>query len=113
MGFNQTLAAEATALQQSLGVQIHIVNIQGLFQQVLANPSNYGLTNVTGSAINPSLNGMGYLFWDAEHPTTATDAIIAETAAASVPEPSMFVIAAMAIGGIAASRKFRGRRGAA
>ena len=79
VGFNQTLAAEATALQKSLGVQIHLVNIQGLFEQVLANPASYGFTNVTGSAINPSLNGMGYLFWDAEHPTTAADAIIAET----------------------------------
>ena len=83
---------------ESLGVQIHIVNVQGLFQQVLANPASYGFTNVTGSAINPYLNGLGYLFWDAEHPTTAADAIIAEMAAESVPEPSMFLIFAMSIG---------------
>ena len=51
-------------LSASLGVQIHLVNIQGLFQQVLANPANFGFTNVTGSAINSSLNGNGYLFWD-------------------------------------------------
>jgi phospholipase/lecithinase/hemolysin len=112
VGFNQTLAAEATALQNSLGVQIHIVDIQGLFQKVLANPASYGFSNVTGSAINPGLNGNGYLFWDAEHPTTAADALIAEVAAQSVPEPSTFLIAAMAIGGIAASRKLRGRRAA-
>ena len=68
-------------LQASLGVQIHLVNIQGLFQQVLANPANFGFTNVTGSAINSSLNGNGYLFWDQEHPTTAADALIAEVAA--------------------------------
>jgi phospholipase/lecithinase/hemolysin len=110
VGFNQTLSAEATALQNSLGVQIHIVNIQGLFQQVLANPANYGFTNVTGSAINPSLNGMGYLFWDAEHPTTAADALIGELAAQSVPEPSTFVFAIVSIGVVATLRKLRGRR---
>jgi phospholipase/lecithinase/hemolysin len=113
VGFNQTLQAEATALQNSLGVQIHIVNVQGLFQNVLANPANYGFTNVTGSAINSSLNGMGYLFWDAEHPTTAADAYIGELAAQSVPEPSMLLIAAISIGGIALSRKLRSRRAAA
>jgi phospholipase/lecithinase/hemolysin len=85
------------------------VDIQGLFQQVLANPTNYGFTNVTGSAINSSLNGMGYLFWDAEHPTTATDAIIAEVAAQSVPEPSMLLVSAISIGGVGAVVKSRSR----
>ena len=41
IGFNQTLQSEATMLPASLGVQIHLVNIQGLFQQVLANPANF------------------------------------------------------------------------
>jgi phospholipase/lecithinase/hemolysin len=107
VGFNQTLQGEATMLQNSLGVQIHIVDIQGLFQKVLGDPQNYGFTNVTGSAINSSLNGNGYLFWDAEHPTTAADALIAEVAAQSVPEPSMFLIFALSIGGVAASVKRR------
>ena len=104
IGFNQTLQAEATALQSSLGVQIHIVDIQGLLQKILANPANYGFTNVTGSAINSDLNGKGYLFWDAEHPTTAADAYVGALAAQSVPEPSTFVIFATAIGFFAASR---------
>ncbi len=110
VGFNQTLQAEATSLQQSLGVQIHIANVQGLLQNVLANPGGYGFTNATGSAINSSLNGNGYVFWDSEHPTTAADALIGEIAAQSVPEPSTLLIFGMAIGGFAASRKLRGRR---
>jgi phospholipase/lecithinase/hemolysin len=109
VGFNQTLQAEATMLQNSLGVQIHVVDIQGLFQKVLADPTNYGFTNVTGSAISASLNGNGYLFWDGEHPTTAADSLVAETAAQSVPEPSMLLIFAMSIGGLAASIKLRPR----
>jgi phospholipase/lecithinase/hemolysin len=103
-GFNQTLQAEATSLQKSLGVQIHVVDIQGLVQKVMANPADYGFTNVSGSAINSSLNGKGYLFWDAEHPTTAADGYVAELAAQSVPEPSMLWIFAMSIGFLAATR---------
>ena len=113
IGFNQALQSEATMLSASLGVQIHLVNIQGLFQQVLANPANFGFTNVTGSAINSSLNGNGYLFWDQEHPTTAADALIAEVAAQSVPEPSMFLVFAVSIGGVAASVRLRGRKATA
>jgi phospholipase/lecithinase/hemolysin len=113
VGFNQALQSEATMLSASLGVQIHLVNIQGLFQQVLANPANFGFTNVTGSAINSSLNGNGYLFWDQEHPTTATDALIAEVASQSVPEPSMLLVFGVSIGGVAASIRLRGRTVAA
>jgi len=113
IGFNQTLQAEAAALQKSLGVQIHVADVQGLFQKVLANPAGYGLTNVSGSAINPSLSGNGYLFWDGEHPTTAADALLGELGAQSVPEPSTLVVFAMSIGGFAASIKLRARRRAA
>ena len=113
VGFNQTLKAEAASLQKSLGVQIHIADVQTLFQNVLANPASFGFSNVTGSAINSSLNGKGYLFWDAEHPTTGADALVGELAAQSVPEPSMFLIFATSIGCLAASIKVRGRRRAA
>lgn len=109
VGFNQALKSEANMLQASLGVQIHLVDIQGLFQNVLANPANFGFTNVTGSAINSSLSGNGYLFWDQEHPTTAADALIAEVAAQSVPEPSMYLVFAVGIGGVVVSIRSRGR----
>ena len=91
-GFNQTLQAEAASLQKSLGVQIHIADVQTLFQNVLANPASFGFTNVTTGAINSSLTGNGSLFWDAEHPTTAADALIAQVAAESVPEPSLMLM---------------------
>jgi phospholipase/lecithinase/hemolysin len=110
VGFNQTLQAEATSLQKSLGVQIHIADVQTLFTNVLANPSAYGFTNVTGSAINSSLNGNGYLFWDSEHPTTAADAYIAQLGAQAVPEPSAFLVFAVSIGAVAVSMKLRRRR---
>ncbi len=110
VGFNQTLQAEAASLQKSLGVQIHIADVQTLLQNVLANPASFGFTNVTTGAINPSLIGNGSLFWDQEHPTTAADALIGQLAAQSVPEPSMLLIYATSIGGLVASVKFRRRR---
>jgi phospholipase/lecithinase/hemolysin len=113
VGFNKTLAAEATSLQSSLGVQIHIADVQGLFQKVLADPTVYGFTNTTGSAINGSLVGNGYLFWDSEHPTTEADALVAQLGAQAVPEPSSLLIFTLSIGGFAAVVKYRSRRRAA
>ncbi len=112
IGFNQTLKAEAASLQQSLGVQIHIADVQTLLSNVIANPSQFGFTNVTGSAINSSLTGNGYLFWDAEHPTTAADAYVGQLGAQSIPEPSSFLVFTAAIAGLAVSMKLRKRRAA-
>ena len=81
VSFNSALQYEVGQLQNSLGVKIDLVNIQQLFQNVMANPSQYGFTNVTGSAINSSMAGNGYLFWDTVHPTTSADAIVGELAA--------------------------------
>jgi phospholipase/lecithinase/hemolysin len=109
IGFNQTLQSEVTPLEQSLGVQIHLVDIQGLLGNIEANPANYGFTNITGYAKNPSLAGNGYLFWDLEHPTTAADQIIGNLVAQSVPEPSSLIILATSIFGLGAWVTFRGR----
>jgi len=107
IGFNKMLQAEVTPLQQSLGVEIHLLNIQGLMQNVMADPAKYGFTNVTGFAKNPSLDGDGYLFWDLEHPTTAADQIIAGLV--SVPEPSSLFLFAGSICGLGALIRFRSR----
>jgi phospholipase/lecithinase/hemolysin len=100
-GFNAALKADLAPLQNSLRIQIHTLNVQTLFQSVIANPSQYGFTNVTGSAINSSLNGNGYLFWDQEHPTTAADSIVGEMAAQSVPEPSTLMMFGTMVCGVA------------
>ena len=96
-------------LQQSLGVQIHLLDMRGLFLSAIADPSQYGLTNVTDMAINPSLNGNGYLFWDQEHPTTAVDQIIGGIAAQSAPEPSSLLLLGTSICGLAVVIRLRSR----
>jgi outer membrane lipase/esterase len=112
IGFNQTLQAEISPLQQTLGVSIHLLDIQTLFQNVMADPGKYGFTNVTGFAKNPSLDGKGYLFWDLEHPTTAADQIIGGLAAQLVPEPASVVLFGTALAGLGAFFRFgRSHRG--
>jgi phospholipase/lecithinase/hemolysin len=109
-GFNAALAADLAPLSKSLGIQIHTVDVNGFFNLVISNPSVFGFTNVTGAGINSSLSGNGYLFWDQEHPTTQADEILGGLAAAQVPEPSSFLIYAMAIGGVCFARRSLGRR---
>ena len=58
-------------------MQIHILDVNSLFNGVIANPSRYGFTNVTDAALLSNSNGSGYLFWDTVHPTTQADQIIA------------------------------------
>jgi 3-phytase len=108
-GFNASLAADLAPLEKSLGITIHQLDVSTVFSNMLANPSAYGLTNVTGEAINSSLNGSGYLFRDQEHPTTQVDQIIAAIAASEVPEPSSVLIYAAAISGLAFWKRTRGR----
>ena len=74
----------------TLGITIYQPDINIFLQNALANPAQYGFTNVTASALGDGvLSGQGYLFWDDIHPTTVGHQIIADFAAASmVPEPS-------------------------
>jgi phospholipase/lecithinase/hemolysin len=95
--FNTILQAEATQLEQSLGVQIHILDVYSLTNDVIANPSKYGFTNVTDAALLSNSDGSGYLFWDIVHPTTQADQIIGGVGAQAVPEPSSLVMLGTAL----------------
>jgi hypothetical protein len=67
----QLVAAEAH-LEASLGVKIHPVDVYGLVQQVLADPGQFGITDVTDQAKSGDEGDPGavvpnpdqYLFWD-------------------------------------------------
>jgi phospholipase/lecithinase/hemolysin len=93
--FNQEWASDV-GLLDSLGINVIGVNIEGLINSVDANPSAYGLTNVTTPcALTPGCNPNTALYWDVEHPTTAGHALVADLAysdVAPVPEPSTFLL---------------------
>jgi phospholipase/lecithinase/hemolysin len=107
--FNTELALDLANLQTAdPGLKLYEVNLFSQFDQLIANPSQYGLTDVTDSAytgdttfagtgaVAPGV--AGYLFYDDVHPTTTGHALIADAVEAAVPEP---VSAALLVGAVA------------
>ncbi len=120
---NQALAAALNNFSSKPGVNIIPVDIDSLFNRAQANPSEFGLTNVTDACLQGDFieiaqggdfsvcdNPEQYLFWDGVHPTTYTHSIIAESALAaangnkSIPEPSaglgMLTLAGLGAAGV-------------
>jgi phospholipase/lecithinase/hemolysin len=95
--FDSMLHTQLDQLQQQLGITIHQVDINAVFENIIADPGAYGLTNVTDSAIaDGNLSGQGYLFWDTVHPTTVIQELIGAAAFATVPEPSSLTLVLIA-----------------
>lgn len=101
-GLNQLTQAHNSLLAQSLSViqqsqptlGLYSLDFNTLFSDAIANPAQFGFTNVTESCLLtrcPTPNT--YLFWDEIHPTTAGHAQLAEFAftslqAQAIPEPA-------------------------
>jgi phospholipase/lecithinase/hemolysin len=105
---NSSLAGTLSSLRQTRpDVNFIPVNVNSLINDAIANPTQFGFTNVTDACLVPSVrlcdNPNGYLFWDQIHPTTAAHKIVANAAysALSVPEPSD-VLGILAVGAFAA-----------
>jgi thermolabile hemolysin len=99
------LVAYVAGLKAQYGsnLNIQIFDTYTLFNNVLANPSAYGVTNTTQSCLNitsdSSLNYFeshslrsgctgstvgGYMFWDLLHPTTHTHQVLGNAVTAFV-----------------------------
>jgi phospholipase/lecithinase/hemolysin len=120
-GLDQTLSGLSAAFP---GTSLISLDVNGLFRQAIANPSQFNFTNATDSCLFPPPlrnptgaipticpNPEQYVFWDDIHPTTATHAILGEVALttlnnAAVPEPITVAgaIAAGALIGVAKRR---------
>jgi len=90
-GYNAGLAAAVTALSGLPGIDIVSVDLFGFLDDIVANPGQYGLTNVTDMCITPGVKGDAkcsnpndYLFWDGIHPTSAGHALLADLIGAAL-----------------------------
>ncbi|MEW5858211.1 MAG: autotransporter domain-containing protein, partial [Cyanobacteriota bacterium] len=84
---NQLRTALQTQAQNS-EVNIIPLDANALFNEVIAEPARFGLTNVTDACLNVGCsNPDEFLFWDAIHPTAKGHRLIAEYATAVLTAP--------------------------
>ncbi|MEH1888786.1 MAG: SGNH/GDSL hydrolase family protein [Nostoc sp.] len=94
---NSSLNTKLQFLSQQLSPDINIIelNVNSLFDRIIAAPEEFGFTNVTNSCISEDLsvvpikdvptqqvlcNPEQFLFWDEVHPTTTTHKLIEKLA---------------------------------
>ena len=110
--FNTAWQTDVANLNTS-GVHVLGENVNALFNNIVANPSNYGFTNVTSPARGQtSVNPDTYLFWGNIHPTTAADKILAQqsyndinSTFGTVPEPATILLLAIGLSGLLLLRR--------
>ena len=112
--FNTQLAAAVASMESSLGINIIDVDVFAFLNNVIVNPSLFGITNTSsrcytgptgvGGAAPTCANPDEYVFWDGIHPTAAAHELLGDYAtAAVVPVPAaawLFVSAFAALGGL-------------
>lgn len=91
-----------TALQAGLPAGTTYADTFNLLHSVVANPSAYGLQNVTDPCYNQATgtvcsNPSQYLFFDGLHPTTAADTLLStafqnDLTVATTPEPTSLAL---------------------
>lgn len=99
------------------GINVIPVDVNTLFNEIVAD-NKAGCTvgpadplcfaNVTDPAQGNPVDPNTYLFWDMEHPTTATDALVADATIAAIqdaPEPATLVLGAAGLLGFAFIRR--------
>jgi phospholipase/lecithinase/hemolysin len=92
--FNRALESALQQLETAVPVEIARLDIATHFQEVTANPQQFGVTNVTQACISGDpfapgtvcANPDSYIFWDAiGHPTAVAQALIADFALTALP----------------------------
>jgi phospholipase/lecithinase/hemolysin len=108
--FNGQLDADLAPLASALGITIFRLDTYSLFQAIVANPSAYGLSDVTTPCKSGSTvcaNPDQHLFWDNVHPTTGVHALIGADALEAVPEPGIAALVAVAVLALLVTSRWR------
>jgi phospholipase/lecithinase/hemolysin len=91
--------ASRLAFLQALGINVTGLDVNALFNSILANPAAFGFTNVTSACnLTAGCNPNTFLYWDDTHPTTYADSLVANAAFQAVnpvPEPPSVVLMGM------------------
>jgi phospholipase/lecithinase/hemolysin len=123
---NAALATSLSGLSSSLnGINLISFDVNSAFNQVLANPGQFGFTNTTDPCVQldpPSLCPFipqrpdTFFFWDDIHPTTATHKVIGDLAFKAIvtkkpiPESST-VVGLLVFGAFLGGRSLRFTKG--
>lgn len=95
-GMNAALNGALASLLPGLLSDVKVFDFYSAFTDVVANPGEFGLTDVTSACAFVSAcltNPDTTLFWDGIHPTTAGHKLIADAVFASaIPEPSSLAL---------------------
>lgn len=80
--FNTLLDSKLDELEDELNIDIIKLDVAREFDRILANPADFGLTNINEPALNRATgeivnNPDEYFWWDEVHPTTAAYSLIA------------------------------------
>jgi phospholipase/lecithinase/hemolysin len=119
--FDQAWAAQVSDLD-SQGINVIGVDVDTLFDSILADPAAFGFSDITDACnATAGCNPNTFLYWDDEHPTTYADSFVSDLAYQDafgspvnpVPEPSTVTLLALGGTGLLALRRSRRNQGSA
>lgn len=95
-GMNAALDGVLAGLLPALMLDVKVFDFYSTFTQVVANPNDFGLSDVTSSCAFSAVciaDPDTTLFWDGIHPTAVGHTLVARAAfAAAIPEPSSLAL---------------------